>query len=109
MEEKIGSIEIIRENELDKIYFPKPKETKYLRIETMEKFLEKCPLDTPQSKINYLFKKSKDFELEMNHYYDLRDSLSWNFIKNFWSYLKGFFYKKNLIKKKIKRYKKNIY
>jgi hypothetical protein len=41
MEEKIGSIEIVRDGELDIVYFPKVEQTKYLREQTITRFQER--------------------------------------------------------------------
>eukprot|EP01080_Neovahlkampfia_damariscottae_P003056 gene3056-5226_t len=69
-----GQIEIIRNGELDRVYFRIPEICGNLSEETKAKFLENCSLDDPQEKVKQLFEQTRSFKSEMEYFSHLKKS-----------------------------------
>jgi hypothetical protein len=80
-----GQIEIIRNGELDRIYFRIPEICENLSEETKEIFMENVHLDDPQEKVKQLFEQTRSFRSEMEYYTGLKKNpFFWKVIYPSW-------------------------
>ncbi|KAL9655967.1 hypothetical protein ABK040_007588 [Willaertia magna] len=63
-----GRIEIVRDNKLERIYFPIPNVCHYLRNHVRNDFVYECDQETAQERIREVYENLTQFKQEMDHY-----------------------------------------
>ena len=70
--DNLNRVEIARNNELHRVYFPRPGLANFLTEKTKDETLWNLPRDSPGEKVNGLFSAANDLFDEMEHQYRLR-------------------------------------
>ncbi|EFC49132.1 inositol 1,4,5-triphosphate receptor 2 [Naegleria gruberi] len=94
-ESRVGTIEVIRDNQLEIVHFKIIKQCRHLQESTKDEFVESCNRESPQTKVKSLFDWTYQIaRIEMMHLKSLMDNPNslkargWKFIEKNWYKIK---------------------
>ncbi|KAG2392802.1 hypothetical protein C9374_011527 [Naegleria lovaniensis] len=92
---KVGTIEVVRDNVLEKVHFKVLKRCRHLQETTKDEFVEACDRSSPQTKVKSLFDWTYQIaRVEMAHLKNLMDNPNsfnargWKLTEKYWYHIR---------------------